>query len=139
MPRAVFFIISNEICERFSFYGLKAILALYLRNELGFDEGTATSLVHAFVMVAYAMTLFGGWLSDSVLGKFLTVVSLSLVYVVGSITLSVTAIPEIAGPWGTAIALLLIAVGTGGIKPVVSSFLGDQFAPEELGATPGAA
>jgi POT family proton-dependent oligopeptide transporter len=132
IPRAVFFIIGNEICERFSFYGLKAILALYLKNQLEFDPSTATALVHAFVMVAYAMTLFGGWLSDSVLGKFATVVSLSLVYVLGSSLLSITAAPAVnGGAAGAFISLTLIAIGTGGIKPVVSSFLGDQFAADQ--------
>jgi POT family proton-dependent oligopeptide transporter len=132
IPRAVFFIIGNEICERFSFYGLKAILALYLKNQLEYDPSTATALVHAFVMVAYAMTLFGGWLSDSVLGKFTTVVALSLVYVLGSALLSITAAPAVnGGAAGAFVSLALIAIGTGGIKPVVSSFLGDQFAADQ--------
>jgi amino acid/peptide:H+ symporter len=132
VPTAVFFIIGNEICERFSFYGLKAILALYLKNQLEFDESVATSLVHAFVMVAYAMTLFGGWLSDSVLGKFKTVVYLSMVYVLGSALLSITAVPAVnGGAAGAFVSLALIAIGTGGIKPVVSSFLGDQFGADQ--------
>lgn len=93
IPRSVFFIIGNEICERFSFYGLKAILALYMVNYLAFSESAATASVHAFVMIAYSLTLFGGILSDSYLGKFHTILYLSIVYVIGGICLSVTAIP----------------------------------------------
>ena len=89
----MFFIIGNEVCERFSFYGLKAILALYMVNYLYFSESTATASLHAFVMVAYSLTLFGGILSDSYLGKFHTVLYLSIVYVIGGACLSVTALP----------------------------------------------
>ncbi len=132
IPVAVFFIIATEICERFSYYGLKAILALYLRNVRDFDADGATTVVHTFVMLAYAMTLFGGWLSDSFLGKFRTVVYLSLVYVLGGALLSITATPELdGGRAGVFISLLLIAIGTGGIKPVVSSFLGEQFGADQ--------
>ena len=72
IPKAAYFIISNEVCERFSFYGLKAILALYLNKQLQFSEDAATSLVHAFIMVAYAMTLPGIDLCASLFSNNLT-------------------------------------------------------------------
>lgn len=68
-PYAVWFIIGNEFCERFSFYGFKTILSLYLHNFLQFSEDEATACVHAFIFLAYFTPIFGGWLSDSVLGK----------------------------------------------------------------------
>lgn len=97
IPRATFFIIGNEICERFSFYGLKAILMLYMKNHLGFDGNVATAILHAFVMGAYSMTLFGGLLSDSLLGKYKTILYLSIVYCIGGALLSITAIEGVTG------------------------------------------
>ena len=134
-PRSVFFIFGNEMCERFSFYGLKAILPLYLTEHLNVSEDTATACVHAFIFGAYAFPIIGGWLSDSVIGKYRTILYLSMVYVLGSIVLSVTAIPGVTGDpphwWGCLLGLTLIAFGTGGIKPCVSSFGGDQFKPTQ--------
>jgi hypothetical protein len=69
-PYAVWFIIGNEFCERYSFYGFKAILSLYLNKYLLFSEDNATACVHAFIFFAYFTPLFGGWLADSVLGKY---------------------------------------------------------------------
>jgi dipeptide/tripeptide permease len=124
-PYAVWFIIGNEFCERFSFYGFKAILSLYMHQFLGFSEDNATAAVHAFIFLAYLTPIFGGWLSDSVLGKYWTIVSLSILYCLGQITISVTAIPGVTGTpphwWGAFIGLILVGIGTGGIKPCVSS------------------
>jgi len=134
-PSAIKYIMSNEICERFSYYGLRAILALYISKQLGFGDDTATVVVHAFTMGAYAITVLGGYVSDAVLGKYKTILYVSLIYVTGSFTLSITAIPGLLGdpphPWGVAVGLTLVALGTGGIKPVVSAFVGDQFTPAQ--------
>lgn len=134
-PKSVWFIMGNELCERFSFYGFKTILALYLHKYLLFSEDHSTTIVHAFIFLAYAFPIFGGWLSDSVLGKFWTIFSLSIVYCIGNIVISITAIPGVTGSpphwWGVALGLLLVALGTGGIKPCVSSFGGDQFEPTQ--------
>jgi len=134
-PVAIRFIMLSEICERFSYYGLRAILALYLSTQLNFSEHTATVIVHAFTMGAYTSTLFGGYISDAILGKYRTILYISMIYCVGSIVLSLTAIPGVTGYpphwWGMALGLTLIALGTGGIKPVVSAFVGDQFTAEQ--------
>jgi len=128
-PTSIRFIMSNEICERFSYYGLRAILALYLSKQLGFTDDRATVWVHAFTMGAYATTVLGGWLSDAILGKFRTIFYVSQIYCVGSALLSLTAFPNFidSGTWGVGLGLALIALGTGGIKPVASAFMGDQF------------
>eukprot|EP00761_Pharyngomonas_kirbyi_P010130 gb/GECH01010148.1/.p1 GENE.gb/GECH01010148.1/~~gb/GECH01010148.1/.p1 ORF type:complete len:522 (+),score=103.64 gb/GECH01010148.1/:1-1566(+) len=134
-PKSVWFIMGNELCERFSFYGFKTILALYLNNYLLFSEDHATTIVHIFIFFAYGFPLLGGWLSDSYLGKFWTIFSLSLVYCVGNIVISITSIPGVTGTpphwWGAFLGLFLAAIGTGGIKPCVSSFGGDQFEPHQ--------
>eukprot|EP01116_Phalansterium_solitarium_P018311 TRINITY_DN4815_c0_g1_i1.p1 TRINITY_DN4815_c0_g1~~TRINITY_DN4815_c0_g1_i1.p1 ORF type:complete len:637 (+),score=222.22 TRINITY_DN4815_c0_g1_i1:130-2040(+) len=138
-PTGVYFIFGNELCERFSFYGLRAILYLYLNQYLLFDPDQATSGYHAFVFGAYVFPVLGGILSDSYWGKYKTIIYVTVVYCIGSSILSMTAIPgfpgiEIDGKphwWGCALGLTLIAVGTGGIKPCVSSFGGDQFAADQ--------
>ncbi|EGD75491.1 oligopeptide transporter [Salpingoeca rosetta] len=130
-PKSVPFLIGQEFCERFSYYGLRAILVLYFTNFFGFSDTRATVLYHVFIMLSYLTTVFGGILADSSLGKFRTILYLSCVYFAGNTVMAVTAIPSVAGDppnWaGAMIGLLLIAIGTGGIKPCVSAFGGDQF------------
>eukprot|EP00051_Salpingoeca_urceolata_P016079 m.212030 g.212030 ORF g.212030 m.212030 type:complete len:755 (+) comp18583_c0_seq4:2147-4411(+) len=131
-PAAVPFIVGNEFCERFCFYGLRAVLVLYFKNQLQWTAERATVAYHAFVMAAYLTPLFGAALADSKFGKYRTIFWLSVVYVLGNVTLAVTAIPTLTGGdhpqwWGAALGLLLTAIGTGGIKPCVASFGGDQF------------
>lgn len=87
------------------------------------------------------MSIFGGWLSDSYLGKFKTIIFMSFIYVLGSSSLAVSAVPGLMGtppnPLLTFFALILIGVGTGGIKPNISSFVGDQFEPTSTEAITG--
>ncbi|XP_039286060.1 peptide transporter family 2 isoform X2 [Nilaparvata lugens] len=128
-PKSVFFIISNEFCERFSYYGMRTILALYLQNQLKYSETDSTLIYHSFVMLCYFFPLFGAILADSFLGKFKTIFYLSVVYAIGSITLSYSSTGLVPFPerYAALLGLLLVALGTGGIKPCVSSFGGDQF------------
>jgi dipeptide/tripeptide permease len=128
-PYSIWFIVGNELAERFAFYSFKSILPKYLKDYLLFSEDHATALVHAFIFLAYFTPILGGFLADAILGKFWTIVILSLVYCIGQITMSVTAIPSVTNGhwWGCALSLILVAFGTGGIKPCVSSFGGDQY------------
>lgn len=134
-PWSIYFIMGNEFCERFSYYGMRAILALYLNQYLLLSEGQATGGVHLFTAAAYTTTLFGAYISDSYLGRYRTILYISLVYLLGSVLMSITAVEGLMGNppsvWGSVLALSLIAVGTGGIKPCVSSFVGDQIPPHE--------
>lgn len=128
-PKAVGFIVTNEFCERFSYYGMRTILSLYLRDKLGFSDNGATVIYHVFTMFAYFFPLIGAMIADGWLGRFRTIMYLSLVYAAGSTLISVSAMPQLNLPTleFTIVALLLIAFGTGGIKPCVSAFGGDQF------------
>ncbi|CAK1554112.1 unnamed protein product [Leptosia nina] len=128
-PKSVAFIVTNEFCERFSYYGMRTILSLYLRDKLGYTDNGATVIYHVFTMFAYFFPLLGAMIADSWLGRFRTIFYLSLVYAAGSILISLTAIPPLGLPQMeiTIMALLLVAFGTGGIKPCVSAFGGDQF------------
>ncbi|XP_061554895.1 solute carrier family 15 member 1b [Phycodurus eques] len=139
-PVSIFFIVVNEFCERFSYYGMRAVLVLYFKYFLRWDDDFATTIYHAFVALCYLTPILGAIVADSWLGKFKTIVYLSIVYALGQVVLAVSAIHDITdtNKDGTPdnmtfhvalsmVGLLLIAVGTGGIKPCVAAFGGDQF------------
>jgi len=128
-PKSVFFIVGNEFCERFSYYGMKAILSLYLHNKLHFDEHSATAIYHGFSMCCYFTPIFGAMLADMVLGKFKTIVYISMIYVLGHLLKTLAAVTPLGLPpvGFSMLGLGLIAIGTGGIKPCVAAFGGDQF------------
>ncbi|CAG04978.1 unnamed protein product, partial [Tetraodon nigroviridis] len=139
-PISIFFIVVNEFCERFSYYGMRTVLVLYLNNFLNWDEDFATTIYHTFVALCYLTPILGAIVADSWLGKYKTIVYLSIVYAVGQVVLAVSAIHDITDTNrdGTPdnmtfhvalsmVGLVLIALGTGGIKPCVAAFGGDQF------------
>ncbi len=129
MPQQIFFIIGNEACERFSFYGMRNILTMFLTGWLlvGLPkpeaEAGAKEVFHLFVMGVYFFPLLGGWLSDRLLGKYRTIFWLSLLYCAGQACLAFF----VDSKEGFYTGLFLIALGSGGIKPCVSTFVGDQF------------
>lgn len=131
-PSCVKNILISEVCERFSYYGLRAILTIYCTDELGWSESEAVSFFFYTSALAYFMPLLGGYVSDTWLGKYLTILSFSLIYVLGSFVLAMAAVPSSAP--GTIVGLVLIGVGTGGIKPNVSSFGAEQFNQQDLNA-----
>ncbi|XP_029922090.1 solute carrier family 15 member 1b [Myripristis murdjan] len=139
-PISIFFIVVNEFCERFSYYGMRAVLVLYFKYFLKWDDDLATSIYHTFVALCYLTPILGAIVADSWLGKFKTIVYLSIVYTVGQVIMAVSAIHDITDTNrdGTPdnmtfhvalsmVGLALIALGTGGIKPCVAAFGGDQF------------
>ncbi|CAH0729496.1 unnamed protein product, partial [Brenthis ino] len=108
---------------------MRAFLTLYLRSKLNFTDEEATEIYHVFSTFCYFFPILGGILADNYLGKFRTILYLMFIYAVGNMLVAVTAIPVLDMPkrlW-TVIGLFLITVGTGGIKPCVTSFGGDQF------------
>ncbi|NII06587.1 oligopeptide:H+ symporter [Luteibacter anthropi] len=129
LPRQIPFIIGNEGCERFSFYGMRNILTPFLVTSLlmylpeSERPGAAKDVFHTFVIGVYFFPLLGGWLADRFLGKYRTVLWLSLVYCVGHLCLALFE-HSVAGFYT---GLALIAFGAGGIKPCVAAFVGDQF------------
>jgi POT family proton-dependent oligopeptide transporter len=129
LPRQVPFIIGNEACERFSFYGMRNILTPFLVSSLllyapeAARAGLAKEVFHSFVIGVYFFPLLGGWIADRWTGKYPTVLWLSLLYCVGHGFLAFFE----SNRAGFYTGLFLIALGSGGIKPLVSSFVGDQF------------
>ncbi len=130
VPPGIPYIIGNEGAERFSFYGMRAILVVFMTQHLLNREGTlgpmsdaeAKGWFHLFVSAVYFTPLLGALISDGLLGKYRTIITLSLVYCLGHLALAVD-----HTRLGLAIGLGLIALGSGGIKPCVSAHVGDQF------------
>ncbi|KAI8599005.1 POT family-domain-containing protein [Dissophora ornata] len=137
MPKAVYFILPNEFGERFCYYGVQPNLNKYFRLITGMTAVDAKVFSTAFTMLAYFFPLIGAALSDSFLGKWWTIISFSIVYLIGMIMVTVFAIPNLIGQVGqvshflTFLPMLIIAIGTGGIKPCVSSHGGDQYLPSQ--------
>ena len=100
----------------------------YLKNVLGLAATTATAVSLYSQALAYFMPLLGGWISDTHWGKYPTIMRFSFVYILGSAALAASTFE--AWAWLTYVALVLIAIGTGGIKPCVSAFGADQFSGE---------
>ena len=125
-PPQIKFIVGNEGCERFSFYGMRSILTVYMAQWLLLPEHEAEANYHFFVMACYLTPLAGGWLADRLWGRYRVIVWLSLGYVLGHATIA-----AFETRWGLFAGLTLIALGSGGIKPCVSAFVGDQFHPEQ--------
>ncbi|MBN8797938.1 MAG: MFS transporter, partial [Stenotrophomonas nitritireducens] len=130
MPRQIPYIIGNEACERFSFYGMRNILVQFLITSLLLQEvtasgraGEAKDIMHSFMIGVYFFPLLGGWLADRFFGKYRTILWFSLVYCAGHLCLALFENSR----QGFFLGLGLIALGAGGIKPLVASFMGDQF------------
>eukprot|EP01138_Halocafeteria_seosinensis_P005675 gb/GECG01005802.1/.p1 GENE.gb/GECG01005802.1/~~gb/GECG01005802.1/.p1 ORF type:complete len:744 (+),score=80.52 gb/GECG01005802.1/:1-2232(+) len=124
-PYWVHNIVLNEACERFCYYGLRAILVLFMSEKLGFSDPDAFSVYEFFSGSVYVTGILGGWLADTYLGKFTTILGFSTLYCVGTICLVISAIFEEA--WIMFLGLVCIAFGTGGIKPCVAAFGAEQY------------
>ena len=130
LPRQIPYIIGNEACERFSFYGMRNILVQFLVSSVilayvpeAERQSVAKDVFHSFVIGVYFFPLLGGWLSDRFFGKYNTVLWFSLIYCAGHACLALFE----DNRTGFYTGLFLIALGSGGIKPLVVSFCGDQF------------
>ena len=141
MPGGVPFIVGNEAAERFSFYGMKTILVVFMTQYLMSASGQCAFMSEAearenlawFTASAYFFPVIGAIIADAILWKYLTIMLLSLVYCLGHLALALMDMPPAAleasfepKTW-MLIGLFLIAVGSGGIKPCVSAHVGDQF------------
>jgi POT family proton-dependent oligopeptide transporter len=138
MPPGVPYIIGNEAAERFNYYGMKSILTVfmahYILNQSGalapMQPNEAYKYTHYFVSGVYYLPIVGAIIADGWLGKYRTILWLSIIYCFGSLTLAL-----MDTSWGIgigqrtmlAVGLGLICIGSGGIKPCVSANVGDQF------------
>ncbi|PAA74382.1 hypothetical protein BOX15_Mlig029362g1, partial [Macrostomum lignano] len=125
---AAWIILVHELLERFSFYGMKGILTYYLNDYIGFDDDTTTILYHLFTGLSYLTPILGTFLADNFWGQYKTIAILGIVYLIGHLLMPLTALTKnVPGPL---ISMLILAIGTGGIKPCVAAFGGDQVGKE---------
>lgn len=130
MPPGIPHIIGNEFAERFSFYGMRAILMVFMTTAMVTHEGAkdlmseaeASKWMHAFISGVYFTPIIGALIADLWLGKYKTIIILSIVYCLGHLALALDSTRS-----GLVVGLTLIAIGSGGIKPCVSAHVGDQF------------
>ena len=138
MPKGIPYIVGNEAAERFSYYGVIAVLAIFLTEYLHDSAGKlapmtepeANALQHDFMALVYFFPICGAILSDWLLGKYRTILSLSLMYCLGHGILALVDYPQLTGIEPRTLmwyGLMCLAIGAGGIKPCVSAHVGDQF------------
>ena len=132
LPPGIPYIVANEAAERFSYYGMRAILVVFMTQYLTDSDGTLATMnkleaqgyFHLFVSSVYFMPIIGALVSDGLLGKYATIMVLSVVYALGHFALAID-----STRMGLLLGQGLIAMGAGGIKPCVSAHVGDQFGP----------
>jgi POT family proton-dependent oligopeptide transporter len=134
-PTGIPYIIGNEAAERFSFYGMRTILVVFMVQYLHFMDGAggrqlsgteAVGYYHQFMFAVYFTPLIGALIADVFLGKYRTILILSIVYCIGHAALACMGSYGHSPTWLQA-GLALICIGSGGIKPCVSAHVGDQF------------
>lgn len=126
-PIGFWFFFWGEFAERCSYYGMRAILLLYMINQLRFAEGTASEWMHIFMAAVYFLPLLGGWIADRFFGKYWTIVGFSLPYILGHVILGIENVPCLV------IALCLLAMGSGVIKPNISTLMGLTYEQQRPG------
>lgn len=134
-PHSFFLIYAHKLRLIAYQFHFSAILYVYMTDKLGIDAISAVIQVSIFSMAVYVMCIFGGILSDSWLGKFKTILFLSIIYALGSVIFVAGTLPYYNNEFSNTllyIGLAMIAFGSGGIKPSVIAFGGDQFVlPEQ--------
>jgi POT family proton-dependent oligopeptide transporter len=116
-----------ELWERFSFYGMQGILVIYLyysaaEGGLGIDEGVATGIVGAYGGAVYLSTILGAWLADRLLGPERT-----LFYAAACVMAGHVALALLPGLVGVGVGLVLIALGSGGVKANATALVGSLY------------
>ncbi|WP_078392549.1 peptide MFS transporter [Shouchella patagoniensis] len=130
-PKGLFTLFFTEFWERFSYYGMRAILLYYLYDTvanggLGFDRATATAIVSIYGALVYMSGVLGGWLADRLFGTKKMVFYGGVIIMLGHIVLSI--------PGSTSaffVSMILIILGTGLLKPNVSSVVGDLYTADD--------
>ncbi|KAI9763596.1 MAG: peptide transporter ptr2 [Geoglossum simile] len=139
LPKAAWLVAVVELCERFAFYGLSGPFQNYIQNgrhgavpgALGRGQSGATGLTNFFQFWCYVTPIIGAIIADQYLGKYNTIVYFAMVYIVGLVVLLVTSLPVSlehgAGLGGLIAAMIIIGLGTGGIKSNVSPLIAEQY------------
>ena len=126
-PRAIYYVVALQIWEYFSFYGMRALLILYLTNQLKYDDNHAYTLFSAYCSLVYVTPILGGFLADKLLGNRMAVMLGALLMAIGHLVLGAS---EIA-PTFLYLSLAIIVCGYGLFKSNVSCLLGELYEPTD--------
>jgi POT family proton-dependent oligopeptide transporter len=122
-PRGLGLLFVTEMWERFSYYGMRALLVLYLVNVVRWDSARAATLYGTYTMAVYLTPLVGGWLADRWIGTRRSMVIGGAIIAAGHFCLAFTAMTAFY------LGLALIVIGTGFFKPNVSTQVGQMYRP----------
>ncbi|SPC39252.1 peptide MFS transporter [Latilactobacillus fuchuensis] len=130
-PHGLSTLFFTEMWERFSYYGMRAILLFYMyfaldKGGLGFDKTTAMSVMAIYGSLVYLASVVGGWMSDRLWGSFKTVFIGGVLIMLGHIVLSIP-----MGATALFISIALIVAGTGLLKPNVSEMVGSLYSEND--------
>lgn len=128
-PIGFWFFFWGEFAERCCYYGMQAILLLYMIQILRFDDSQASRVLNYFLAACYLLPLVGGYVADNFLGKYRTIVYFAVPYIFGQVLLSITSLQNETCLY---FSLALLAMGSGVIKPNISTLMGmtyDQYRP----------
>lgn len=125
-PRGLSTLFFTEMWERFSYYGMRALLVLFMtelaaRGGLGMTDAAATAIYGLYTFAVYAVALPGGWIADRLIGQRNAVLYGGVVIAAGHFVLAVPTLPAFY------LGLVLIVAGTGLLKPNVSAIVGDLY------------
>ncbi len=136
-PRALYTLFATEMWERFSYYGMRALLTLYLTAELvnggfGLDRDAALKIYAVFTGLVYLTPILGGWVADKFLGKRKTVYIGGLVMAVGQFLLASSSFLGTSLDVETRLVLFnfglgVLIIGNGFFKPNISTIVGDFY------------
>src|SRR6185436_2357965 len=129
-PRGLSTLFFTEMWERFSYYGMRALLTLYMTSKavdggLGFSESYSSAIYATYVSSVWYLPLVGGWLADKFLGARRAVLFGGIIIACGHYAMAIDSLPTFYG------ALILIALGTGLLKPNISTMVGQLYEPED--------
>lgn len=126
-PLGFWFIFFGELAERCSFYGMRGLLATYMITVFGKTKGEASEVVHLYMAGCYLTGLLGGFVADRFLGKYWTIVAFSVPYVIGQLLIGLGDLNLVY------VALVILAFGSGVIKPNISTLMGMTYDQQRPG------
>lgn len=130
-PKGLYLLFFTEMWERFSYYGMRAMLILYLTKTameggLGFDARQASLIYGFFTGFVYFTPLIGGWLADNYLGQRKSITIGGITMMIGQFCLAAKADPVFLS-----LGLFLLIIGNGFFKPNIAVIVGDLYKPDD--------
>jgi POT family proton-dependent oligopeptide transporter len=126
-PKGFWFIFFGELAERCSFYGMRGLLAFYLIHVFDKTKSEASEVVHLYMAGCYITGLLGGFIADRFLGKYWTIVLFAVPYVIGQCLIGLSDLTLVY------LALVILAFGSGVIKPNISTLMGMTYDQQRPG------